>query len=537
MNLKTKNIIFCAIITTLLNACGSETTDKGDTDISPPSSNEPNYINVTALAGEATTFDTSNSGHGFSTPMPNLTASELDLHLTGDANFETSFTTAPNSEHPELDGLGPVFNNNNCNACHQRDGRPSTIALSANEQQVKLGNDAGIFLRISLADGVCDSPNSENDFCKVTGVDGFGDQLFHRGVLKAREDWQTHSFGGQADVYLSYQYTEFSYPDGTTITLKKPVFNVDNAWDSPENVSLSALGAENVRFSARNGMPVFGLGLLEAINEQDILALEDANDSNNDGISGRANWVFDVVKAQAGDENPVSIGRFGWKANTPTVRQQSLGALRGDMGITSSLFPDESIANTLMHESYLSRTNNQDTGADEQGLPEASDEFADAVVFYAETLAVPARRNVTDENVKAGARLFSELNCNGCHAPRFVTSTDTELMLGGIAAPDAVKGQEIWPFTDMLLHDMGEGLADNRRDFMATGREWKTRPLWGVGLTKTVNPAAGFLHDGRAATLEEAILWHGGEAEKSKREFTELAIEKRAQLISFLQSL
>ncbi|RJF35549.1 di-heme oxidoredictase family protein [Pseudoalteromonas gelatinilytica] len=541
MNVKAIKPILFAFTALSLVACGSKTSDKSATETTtpPPTSSEtdPNYIDVVALAGDATALDTNNSGHGFSTPMPNLSDSELDIHLTGDANFETSFTTAPNDAHPELDGLGPVFNNNNCNACHQRDGRPSTIVPTAEQQTVKLANDAGIFLRVSLADGVCEMPSSVNDFCQVTGVEGFGDQLFHRGILQAREDWQTHNFGGQADVYLSYDYTEFSYPDGSTVTLKKPVFTIDNAWDSPENFSLSALANEDVRFSARNGMPVFGLGLLEAIEEQDILALEDVDDADNDGISGKANWVFDAVKAQAGDENPVSLGRFGWKASTPSVRQQSLGALRGDMGVTNSLFPEESIANTLMHESYLSRTNYQDTGSDEQGLPEASDEFSDTVVFYAETLAVPARRNVADEDVKAGARLFNELNCTGCHTPRFVTANGAALLLGGIAAPAAVKGQEIWPFTDMLLHDMGEELADNRRDFMATGREWKTRPLWGIGLTKTVNPAAGFLHDGRAATLEEAILWHGGEAEKSKREFTELSSEKRAQLISFLQSL
>ena len=377
MNVKAIKPILFAFTAISLVACGSKTSDKSATETTTPpptrSETDPNYIDVVALAGDATALDTNNSGHGFSTPMSNLSDSELDIHLTGDANFETSFTTAPNDAHPELDGLGPVFNNNNCNACHQRDGRPSTIVPTAEQQTVKLANDAGIFLRVSLADGVCEMPSSVNDFCQVTGVEGFGDQLFHRGILQAREDWQTHNFGGQADVYLSYDYTEFSYPDGSTVTLKKPVFTIDNAWDSPENFSLSALANENVRFSARNGMPVFGLGLLEAIEEQDILALEDVDDADNDGISGKANWVFDAVKAQAGDENPVSLGRFGWKASTPSVRQQSLGALRGDMGVTNSLFPEESIANTLMHESYLSRTNYQDTGSDEQGLPEASE--------------------------------------------------------------------------------------------------------------------------------------------------------------------
>lgn len=524
----------------MLSGCGggSSSSDTNTTPVTPPIVEElPSYIDVSALAGDATTHDTNNSGHGFSTPMPNLSPAELNLHLDGDTDFETAFTTAPNDTHPDLDGVGPVFNNNNCNACHQRDGRPSTVLPSTPDGRIKLGSDAGIFLRVSLADGVCNQPNNINDYCKNTPVPGFGDQLFHRGVLQAREDWQQNHFGGQADVYLSYKYTEFTYPDGHTVTLKQPVFEVDNAWDSPSNYSLSELASSDVQFSARNGMPVFGLGLLEAITDEDILALEDPTDSNNDGIKGQANWVFDAVKAQQGIDNPVSLGRFGWKASTPSVRQQSLAALRGDMGVTNSLFAQESIANTLMHDSYLSRTNYQDTGTDAQGLPEASDEFSNAVVFYAQTLAVPARRDISNPDVRAGAKLFSEINCNGCHTPSFTTSTQSDLMLGGVKAPQGIKGQVIWPFTDMLLHDMGEGLADNRRDFLASGRQWKTRPLWGIGLTKTVNPGAGFLHDGRATSLEEAILWHGGEAQTSRDKFTQLNKVKRQQVIVFLQSL
>ena len=283
-------------------------------------------------------------------------------------------------------------------------------------------------------------------------------------------------------------------------------------------------------------MPVFGLGLLEVINEADILALSDEDDTNNDGISGRPNWVYDAVKAKNNDPNPVSLGRFGWKASTPSVRVQSLSALRGDMGITNPLFPDESIANTPLHESYLARTGFVDTGADEQGNTEATQSFSDDVVFYAETLAVPARRNIDDDSVIAGAQLFTQINCTGCHQPDFITGKGNQYV-GGLAAPEALKGQHIYPFTDMLLHDLGDGLADNRRDFTANGREWKTRPLWGIGLTKTVNPAAGFLHDGRAASVEEAILWHGGEAEQSKNDFMALEKSERQSLINFVMSL
>ncbi|RHW77036.1 hypothetical protein D1094_03835 [Colwellia sp. RSH04] len=181
------------------------------------------------------------------------------------------------------------------------------------------------------------------------------------------------------------------------------------------------------------------------------------------------------------------------------------------------------------------RTGYVDTGADENGDPEASQQFSDNVVFYAETLAVPQRRNIDNESVIKGAQLFTQVNCTGCHNPSFVTSS--EQTIGGVIAPEGLKNQTIYPFTDMLLHDLGDGLADNRRDFMASGLEWKTRPLWGIGLTKTVNPAAGFLHDGRASTIEEAILWHGGEANKSKQDFMALTSDNRKALIAFVISL
>jgi CxxC motif-containing protein (DUF1111 family) len=517
--------------TIIISGCNSGSTDKKEevTHVS--------YTHVSKLGGDATAIDASDSGHGFSTPIPNLTDTELDKHLTGDTHFETAFTTAPNSEHPELDGLGPVFNNQDCNSCHQRDGRSSTITLAQNEERVLLGSEAGIFLRMSIDDGQCSEPSIENNYCKNVGVDGFGTQLFHRGVLKAREDWKENPFIGQADVYLSYEYSTVNYADGSSVELKKPVFTIEQPYDVlSENRLDSAILQANVRYSPRNGMPVFGLGLLELISEADILALADENDNNGDGISGRPNWVFDPVKAKNDDPIPVSLGRFGWKASTPSVRVQSLGALRGDMGITNPLFPEESIANTALHENYLARTGFVDTGVDEQGNTEASQAFSDDVVFYAETLAVPARRDIENESVIEGAQLFSQVNCTGCHQPGFTTATG-DLLLGGVAAPEVLKGQHIYPFTDMLLHDLGEALSDNRRDFTASGKEWKTRPLWGIGLTKTVNPAAGFLHDGRAATIEEAILWHGGEAEQSKNDFMALVKAERQSLINFVMSL
>ncbi|MCL2908978.1 di-heme oxidoredictase family protein [Shewanella aquimarina] len=524
--------------TLALSGCGGS----GDEiEVPTPEKVYPDYTQVTALGGDTTTFDASSSGHGYSTPAVNLSEAQLAQHLSGDLNFETAFTTAPNEEHPELDGLGPVFNNADCNSCHQRDGRNSTPIVPAGQARIKLGSEAGIFLRISKApDQSCLQGTPENNYCAPIPVPNFGTQLFHRGVLKAREDWQQNLFGGQADVYLSYEQKKVTYPDGTEVTLKRPLFTVENPFDAPgESLNSSNVTSEllqsDVLMGWRNGMPVFGLGLLEAIPEASIMALVDENDADGDGISGRANYVFDAVKARRGDSHPVSLGRFGWKANTPSVRVQSLGALRGDIGITNPLFPEESIAGTSMHDSYLARTGFVDTGSGVDGEPEASAEFSDDVVFYAETLAVPARRQVDDVKVREGARLFEQVNCSGCHQPKFVTKSSGEI--GGLPMIAALKGQTIYPFSDMLLHDMGEGLSDGRPDFLASGSDWRTRPLWGIGLTQTVNPQAGFLHDGRAASVEEAILWHGGEAQASTDKFMALTQAERAQLLAFVMSL
>lgn len=522
------------LATLFLSACNRESQSNDNAVVEP---DYPDYTFVENLGDKATAFDASDSGHGFSTPITTLTDAELNQHLTGDANFEMAFTTAPNMEHPELDGLGPVFNNQNCNSCHQRDGRPSTLTIPQDQDRILLGANAGIFLRMSIEDGECTAPSINNNYCQNKPVQGFGTQLFHRGVLKARADWQDHPFVGQADVYLAYEFKTITYANGDTVELKKPVFTIENAYDVGDGQQRdSAIMQVDVRYSPRNGMPIFGLGLLELIAEADILALSDELDTNNDGISGRPNWVFDPIKAKNKDLIPVSLGRFGWKASTPSVRVQSLGALRGDMGITNPLFPQESIANSPLHESYLTRTGFIDTGVDEQGGSEASQEFSDDVVFYAETLAVPSRRNVNNEMVIAGAQLFEEVGCVSCHQPDFTTISG-DILVGGVPAPESLKGQHIYPFTDMLLHDLGAELADNRRDFMATGNEWKTRPLWGIGLTKTVNPAAGFLHDGRASTVEEAILWHGGEAQQATDKFMALSVNEREQLVSFVMSL
>ena len=255
---------------------------------------------------------------------------------------------------------------------------------------------------------------------------------------------------------------------------------------------------------------MYGLGLIEAIAEADILANVDENDANADGISGRANYVWSVRDQQ------LKLGRFGWKANNPTAYQQTAEAFNQDMGITSPYFPNENCHN------QGNCTNDTATATS------IDDAFVKLTAFYFQTLAVPAARNLNDATVKRGKELFEKAYCAKCHAPKFVTGTHDIAEL---------SNQTIYPYSDWLVHDMGQGLADNRPDNLATGTEWRTAPLWGIGLTQVVNPNARFLHDGRARTLEEAILWHDGEASYSRDYYKNLSKKDRDAVIAFLKAL
>ncbi|HEX9648783.1 MAG TPA: di-heme oxidoredictase family protein, partial [Alphaproteobacteria bacterium] len=269
---------------------------------------------------------------------------------------------------------------------------------------------------------------------------------------------------------------------------------------------------DDAMLSPRVAPATIGLGLLEAVPEATILALADPADADGDGVSGRPNRVAGEVGGG------IALGRFGWKANQPSLRRQNAAAALGDIGLTSTLFPDENCAAP------------QDAcrAAKSGGAPELSDAFLDKLTLYTRLLAVPRQRGADAEPVRHGEQLFRAAGCAACHMPTLVTG----------AHPLAeLAGQVIHPFTDLLLHDMGEGLADGRPDFAATGREWRTAPLWGLGLVETVNGHTYFLHDGRARNLAEAILWHGGEAEAARERFRALPRGDREALLAFLRSL
>jgi CxxC motif-containing protein (DUF1111 family) len=323
----------------------------------------------------------------------------------------------------------------------------------------------------------------------------YGGQLQDRAVLDVP---------AEGAVRRLYVEEPGEYADGEPYTLRRPM-------NEFEDLAYGAISMD-VLVSPRLAPPVFGSGLLEAIPESALLAAADPDDSDGDGVSGRPNMVTDAVTGET------TLGRFGWKANVATVEEQVSAAFSGDIGITSALFPDEDCT------SVQTECAAAPTGGD----PEIPADRLEKVVFYIRTLAVPARRNLDSPDVAAGADLFTELGCAGCHQPRQET---------GESEITALADQVIFPFTDLLLHDMGPALADGRPDQEATGSEWRTPPLWGLGLTETVSGATFFLHDGRARSVEEAILWHGGEAERSADGFRSLSSEQRSRLLAFLESL
>lgn len=480
------------------------------------------FWEVKNSGGEGTSKDNFGTSHAFSYPMTNLNSEDLALHLVGDGNFERKFSDDP-VNFPNDFGLGPVQNNTSCIACHNRDGRGSLPVGVNDKTWLKMGVNEALFLRISIEnDEILNAPkNMDNHFGAPQAVPGFATQLFHTGSRFLRPASQGD---GLAEVWIKLEKSSFTYPDGKVVALSKPIFEVRNAYDQwVDEVTgkpRSRLDAADVHFSPRMGMPMFGLGLLENIPVEDLIANAKI-DRSDEGIYGKVNMVFDVVKYRNGDIYPVSVGRFGLKANTPSIEQQALGALNGDIGVTNYLFPEESIIGTPLFNEY--QKNNP--------MPlkiEANESVSKSLVFYSQSLAVPPRRNIDNPDVISGAKLFQKINCTACHTPSWTT---------GEAKIAALSRQKITPYTDLLLHDMGEGLADYRQDFEADGRQWKTRPLWGIGLTKVVNPRAGFLHDGRANTIEEAILWHDGEGQLSRDRFANLSSIERDQLIKFIESL
>lgn len=418
----------------------------------------------------------------FGRSIDGFNRSENILFFTGNRLFNTAWVSAP-SVTTGLDGLGPTFNAKACDNCHFKDGRGKPLFSGA-------ANSLGFLMRISI--------QGEDEYGGPLGVPGYGDQFQTNSILNIESEGK---------VTVVYETISGSYQDGTEYTLQKPIYSLENG----------AFGSlNNVLTSPRVGNQLIGLGLIDATPDSEILKNEDITDTDNDGISGKANYVWDV------QSESLNLGKFGWKANQPNLRQQVASALSGDIGLTSSIFRATNCPSP-QNDCYDAPNGENDN------LPEITEESLDRLTFYQSGLAIPKRRNFKEESVLDGKELFTSLNCIGCHK--------TNLKTESYSFNTHLENVVYHPYSDFLLHDMGADLADNRPDFLATGNEWRTQPLWGIGLISIVNNHTFLLHDGRARSIEEAILWHGGEAEKSKLEFKKLTEIERLSLISFIESL
>ena len=447
----------------------------------------PTWLNAFGVNSGGKTSVSKTDNDAFSLPAANLSfEARLDFNV-GNSFFRNPWVMAP-ATTTARDGLGPLFNTNGCQNCHIRDGR-GHLPLDAEDNAVSL------LIRISM------KPASESDWTQVRtqGViphPVYGDQI---------QDFSIPGVEPEAKVVLDYESHDVQLAGGELISLRKPILTLTQLGYGP-------LG-DNVSFSMRVAPPMIGLGLLEALSEDQIRQGADPEDRDNDGMSGRWNPVWDSERQQ------MVLGRFGWKAEQPTLKQQNAAAFNGDIGITSSLFPEDHCTDA---QAVCKRATNG-------GDPEVSDKILNLVTFYTGNLGVPKRRNADHPRVKLGEEVFVEAGCDSCHKVKFLTPK--------IEGRPQHSGQIIHPYTDLLLHDMGPELADDRAVFSASGAEWRTPPLWGIGLTKVVSGHENYLHDGRARSLLEAILWHGGEGKPSRDYVVQTSQLKRDALVAFLESL
>ncbi|RWX76758.1 c-type cytochrome [Neorhizobium lilium] len=447
------------------------------------------------MAGGAATSRADVNGDAFSHFSANITFAEEETFKLGNALFTKLWVSAPSSTQAS-DGLGPLFNARACQSCHLKDGRGHPPEGSADA--------TSIFLRLGRPARTEAERKQIADYEKLNFPDAvYGEQL---------QDLAVPGLKAEGRMQISYQETPVTLAGGEVVHLRKPSYSVSDLGYGPLE--------GDVTISPRVSPPMIGMGLIQAIHDSDILAKADPDDKDGDGISGKPALVRDHKTGE------LKIGRFGFKAQNASVRDQSSLAFAGDMGISTPDNPFDHGDCTKAETDCLAMP----TGVQARlGPVEAPDPVLGLVTFYSENLAVPARRNISDKTVLKGKELFYQSGCTACHTPKFVTRRD--------AGNPAQAFQLIWPYSDFLLHDMGDGLADGQQVGVADGNEWRTQPLWGAGLTQTVNGHTFFLHDGRARNLTEAILWHGGEAQKARDAFAALPKDDRAAVLKFLESL
>lgn len=432
------------------------------------------------LPGGDTTTLLAIGQNAFIRPADNLEREHRPLFFFGDSLFDGAWVQAPASTNGR-DGLGPLFNARSCSSCHPRDGR----GRPPFEGEDGFG---GVLLRLS-----------------VPGMGEHGGPLAEANYGGQLQPYALSGVPAEASQSIEYSVVEGTYDDGESYQLLAPQYLIEDPQYGPL--------ASGLLVSPRVGPAMIGLGLLEAISEENLLAQADPDDEDGDGISGKANRVWNVA------EQALTLGRFGWKAGQPNLRQQSAGAFLGDLGVTSSLFSSQECS------AVQQECRDQPGG----GEPELPDDLLDAVQLYMRILAVPVRIDFSEPEVLQGKVVFQTMGCGECHTPSHRTAADAELV--------ELQDQLIWPYTDLLLHDMGEALSDERPVYQAEGADWRTPPLWGIGRYESVNCHERLLHDGRARGVAEAVLWHGGEAEPAASAFRAASADERAALVRFVRSL
>ncbi|MEQ1881502.1 MAG: di-heme oxidoredictase family protein [Burkholderiales bacterium] len=424
----------------------------------------------------------------YSEPSPVLTHKQRQLFLAGRSVFHRQWASISSLNGDW--GLGPTFVADRCSGCHLNTGRGHPPA-AANEQLMAM------LVRLSIpgADehgGPNPHPNYGDQF-QNHSLDGSNVDLAHGG----------QPIPAEAALYLDWEARDFTLANGEIVSLRKPKLRIENPAFGPIE--------SDVMISLRVAQPLVGIGLLDAVSEKTLLAIARTQRAN--GINGRPNYVWDAVNQR------MAMGRYGWKANVPNLKMQIAAAAIGDMGVNSTLYPEQNCppAQTLCANMLPGN------------LPEIIGPEIDSLALWMQGLAVPARRDVADARVQRGAALFEQARCAMCHVP--------ELKTGNTAPLPQLANQTFRAYTDLLLHDMGEGLADGRPDFQAGPRDWRTPALWGLGLSETVTGRATLLHDGRARNVSEAILWHGGEAQKSRQMFSEMSKADREALVKFVEAI
>jgi CxxC motif-containing protein (DUF1111 family) len=483
---------FLSLVLSACDSRGPHTQESSEGNHSGANANVQRPADPARPGGETTVIEF--GVNAFSLPSANMPPSRKVDFNVGNSFFRNPWVIAPSSTRAR-DGLGPLFNTNACQNCHIKDGRGHPPASED-------ANSVSMLVRLSIP-----AQQGDEERLLTQGVitePVYGEQL---------QDMAIPGHRPEGRVRVQYQEIPVKLADGTLINLRQPTLTITNPGYGNFH--------PQTMFSARVAPPMIGLGLLEAIPESALLANEDIDDRDQDGISGKANRVWDS------ELQKTVIGRFGWKAGKPTLNQQNAAAFAGDIGITSRLHLNDDCTSAQIDCKKAINGNDPDT--DGKNAYEVSEKILASVLFYSRNLAVPARRNMQNPEVIKGEKLFHDAGCAKCHTPSFTTRSD--------AAEPELANQIIFPYTDLLLHDMGEGLADHRPEFIASGSEWRTPPLWGLGLTQTVNGHTQLLHDGRARNTLEAILWHDGEASRAKNAVMQMNKTERNALIQFIESL